>query len=290
MFHRHASKYLSAFTQGELPSSQASSVAAHLRGCERCQKELDEIESGISFAKHLPMIPAPSSLSSEMHALFQSGNLTAPASSRRRVFRKARWLAMPLAAAIAAVLAGVVWYQKVREPISIEAAPRRVAKLEALALDLHLQQRQGLQQVDFSPEDPETISEWALQSTGLEVHWARQPAGDEHKYKLEGAKILTTSPGPILVVFFRVDQIPVTLTTADVRALAKGEAPSKGILRKKILYRFDSSSSTNLLSWTRDDQTYVFASDLPNLGRGACFVCHTNARRRELIGNAKLER
>jgi len=290
MFRRHASKYLSAFAQSELPNIQASSVAAHLRGCDRCRKELDEIESGISFAKHLPMIPAASSLSSEMQTFFRSGNLTALASSRRHILRKARWLAMPLAAAIAAMLAGVVWYQKLREPISIEAATSRVTQLEALALDLHLQQRRGLQQLDFSPEDPETISEWALQSTGLEVHWARQPVGDEHRYKLEGAKILTTASGPILVVFFRVDQIPVTLTTADVRALAKGEAPGKGILQKKIFYRFDSSSGTNLLSWTRDDQTYVFASDLPNLGRGACFVCHTNPRRRELIGNAKLER
>jgi anti-sigma factor RsiW len=288
MFRRHASKYLSAFTQGELSSGQASSVAAHLRSCDRCRNELDEIEWGISLAKHLPTLPAPSGLSGAMENLFQSGNLTAPASPQRRALRQALWVAMPLAAAIVAVLCGVLWYQKLRDPISIEANTRRVTRLEALALDLHLQQRRGLQQFDFVTDEPETISEWAMEKTGLEFFWAQQPDEDQHQYKLEGAKVLPTSSGPILAVFFRVDEVPVTLTTANVRSLAKGEAPSKGILQKKIFHRFDSSSGTNLLSWTRDDQSYVFASDLPNLGRGACFVCHTNQRRRSLIGNAKL--
>jgi len=288
MFRRHASKYLSAFAQGELSDGQASSVAAHLRSCDRCREELDEIECGISLAKHLPTIAAPPSLYSAMQNLFQSPNLVAAVSSRRFARRHAWSVAIPAAAAIIAVLGSILWYKKLRDPISIESISRRPTKLEALALDLQMQQRHSRQQLDFTTDDPEAMAEWALEKSGLEVHLADQAVEDLHKYKLEGAKFFGTPSGPILAVFFFIDQVPVTLAAARADALAEGEAPSQGIWRKKIFHRFDSSSGVNLLSWTRDEQTYVFASKLPNLGRAACFVCHTNPRRRELIGNAKL--
>src|SRR5262249_15160021 len=161
-------------------------------------------------------------------------------------------------------LASILWYKKLRDPISIESISRRPTKLEALALDLQMQQRQGLQ-LDFTSDDPGALAEWTLEKTGLEVHLADQAAGDLYKYKLEGAKFFATPSGPILAVFFFIDQVPVTLTAARVDALAKGEAPSQGVWRKKIFYRLDPSSGVNLLSWTRDEQTYVFASELPNL-------------------------
>src|SRR5262249_27739335 len=173
-----------------------------------------------------------------------------------------------------------------RDPISIESISRRPTKLEALALDLQMQQRHGQQQLDFTTDDPEALAEWALEKTGLQVHLADQAA--EEEYKLEGAKYFDPPSRPVLAVFLRTEQVPVTLAAARVDALSKAEAPSQGIWRKKIFYRLDSNSGVNLLSWTRDEQTYVFVSELPNLGRAACFVCHTNARRRELIGNAKL--
>src|SRR5215472_12158917 len=283
MFRRHASKYLSPFAQGELSNAQASSVAAHVRSCDRCREELDEIECGISLAKHLPTIAAPSSLYSAIQK-------TVAVSSRRFARRRAWWVAIPAAAAIIAVLGGILWYKKLRDPISIVSISRRPTKLEALALDLQMQHSHGLQQLDFTTADPEALAEWALEKTGLQVHLADQAVKDLREYKLEGAKFFDAPSGPILAVFLSIDQVPVTLAAARVDALAKGEAPSQGVWRKKIFYRLDSSSGANLLSWTRDEQTYVFVSELPNLGRAACFVCHTNARRRELIGNAKLGR
>src|SRR5262252_10668866 len=111
MFRRHVSKYLSAFTQDELPTEQSSSVAAHLRNCDRCRKELDEIRWGISLAKHLTTLPAPSGLSNAMQAVFDSGNLSAPVSGRPRALR-ARWVVIPVAAVIVAVLGSVLWYKK----------------------------------------------------------------------------------------------------------------------------------------------------------------------------------
>jgi|GEM_PF-2816723 len=291
MLRRHVGKYLSAYSHGELSSDQASSIAQHLLGCDRCRKELDEIEWGISLARHLPKLPAPSGLSNAMQNLFQSGSPT-PRVSRPLSFPQARWLAIPAAVAmLGAVLGSVLWYQRMRDnPISIASTGRSATKLEVLALDLHMQQRRGLQQLDFSTEDPQALRVWAAQQTGLKLDLADQPAGGDPQYQVDGARIWPTSRGQIVSVFFTVDQIPVTLIAANVRTVAKGEVPSKGIFQKKIFYRFDSASNTSLLSWTRDDQSYVLASDLPNLGRAACFVCHTSPHRRELIGNAKLER
>jgi len=287
MFRRHASKYLSAFAQGELPSDQASNVATHLRDCDRCTKELNEIEQGISLAKHIPTISTPPALSSAVETLFKSRALISAESRRRFTSGRRRWVVALAAVGLIAAVGSTVWYKKLRNPISIEPIARRTTKLEAIALDLHKQQRYGRPQVDFATDDPATLGQWVRQTAGLELELAHQPPGDFQKYKSQGGKILTTPSGPIAVVFLRIDLVPVTLVTARVNALQKREAPSEGILRKRILYRLDSSSGINLLSWTRGEQTYVFASELPHLGRAACFVCHTDPRRRELIRNAR---
>src|SRR5262249_23733613 len=218
---------------------------------------------------------------------FQSHGLIAAAPNRRFTSGRWRWVAALVAVGLIAVLGSTFWYKKLRNPIRIESVSRKATKLEAFALDLLKQQKHGQPEGDFRSDDPETLSEWASNAAGLELDLADQPPADSQKYKLQGGKIWTTPSGPIAVVFFSVDQVPVTLLTVHVDALEKGEAPSEGILRKRILYRLDSSSGINLLSWTRGKQTYVFASELPNLGRAACFVCHTNERRRELIRNAK---
>src|SRR5215471_7873270 len=199
MFRRHASKYLSAFAQGELSDGQASSVAAHLRSCDRCREELDEIECGISLAKHLPTIAAPASLYSAVQRI---AAVSPPRFTRRRGW----WVAIPAAATIIAVLGSILWYKKLRDPISIESISRRPTKLEALALDLQMQQRHGLQQLDFTTDDPEVLAEWALGKTGLQVHLADQAVEDLQEYKLQGAKFFATPSGSILAVFLSMDR------------------------------------------------------------------------------------
>jgi len=164
-----------------------------------------------------------------------------------------------------------------------------ISRLETLALDLHLRQKKGTAELDFRTHDLDALRVWVAEESDLDLPLAtHQPADEVAKYELQGAKILKNTDGDIVSVFYQVDRVPVTLIAASVRSLGKEEAPSEGLWQKKIYHRSVSGTGTNLLSWTRDEQSYVLASDLPGLGQQSCFVCHTNPKRREIIRNAKL--
>ncbi len=70
MFTRHIAKQLSAYCNGELAADQAQRVREHLRSCERCRKEHDEIRLGVNLAQQLPMASAPADLWSEIEPMF----------------------------------------------------------------------------------------------------------------------------------------------------------------------------------------------------------------------------
>jgi hypothetical protein len=66
MLSKHVYKQLSAYCHGELSSEEMRRVAEHLRLCERCRKEYDEIKLGVFFAKQLTHVSAPDSLWDEI--------------------------------------------------------------------------------------------------------------------------------------------------------------------------------------------------------------------------------
>jgi len=112
MLSKHVYKQLSAYCHGELSSEEAQRVAEHLRGCERCRKEHEEIKLGIFFAQQLTRLPAPASLWDEIEtALNQQPT---PASWRLKFPRLAFAFAWPrLATAVAVLLVlsvGSVWF------------------------------------------------------------------------------------------------------------------------------------------------------------------------------------
>lgn len=287
MFFRHVRKYLSAFSQGELSSDQASRISEHLLTCERCRAEHEEIQWGIRLAQRLPTLSAPPELTNALEDALRSRG---PA----RVVRSRRVIGLRWPVAISVSLAGAAvmilfWYQRIRPLVSVRPARPVISRLETLALDLHLRQKKGTAELDFRTHDLDALRVWVAEESDLDLPLAtHQPADEVAKYELQGAKILKNTDGDIVSVFYQVDRVPVTLIAASVRSLGKAEAPSEGLWQKKIYHRSVSGTGTNLLSWTRDEQSYVLASDLPGLGQQACFVCHTNPKRREIIRNAKL--
>ena len=58
----HVTDNLSAFADGVLPARQADRISEHLKACESCRLELEEIRFGAALAKHLTLVPAPEGL------------------------------------------------------------------------------------------------------------------------------------------------------------------------------------------------------------------------------------
>ena len=137
MFHRHVTKKLSAYCQGELDAAEHARVTDHLSRCARCRAEREEIELGIQLAKRLPLVSAPASLWSDIEAALDARSTAKQVEpvAQRSGFGGAGfgWPALPAAAAALVVIAAValVWYLKRGGPEVDSSKPAwQVAALE----------------------------------------------------------------------------------------------------------------------------------------------------------------
>jgi predicted anti-sigma-YlaC factor YlaD len=62
MFSRHVSSLLAAYIDGALGSEEARRVEMHLARCERCRRDRELTQSGISVLDYLPSVHAPDSI------------------------------------------------------------------------------------------------------------------------------------------------------------------------------------------------------------------------------------
>ena len=104
-WRRHTTNDLSAFSEGLLPAQESARVSEHLKGCESCGREYDEVRFGASLAAHLARTSAPEGLWSSIER--RSAERTRVAWSARE---QPRWLTVRrsrLAAAGAVLALGV---------------------------------------------------------------------------------------------------------------------------------------------------------------------------------------
>ena len=62
MIGRHASRWIPAYCDGQLPPRKAQTIAAHLERCERCRRECDEVRFAAALLREMPIKPAPDDL------------------------------------------------------------------------------------------------------------------------------------------------------------------------------------------------------------------------------------
>ena len=85
MFGKHVIKDLSAYCHGELSPHDASGVAEHLIGCQRCRAEFEEIKLGVKLAERLPEMKAPDSLWQNLEARLDAQDSASQVASTRQV-------------------------------------------------------------------------------------------------------------------------------------------------------------------------------------------------------------
>jgi Protein of unknown function (DUF1326)/Putative zinc-finger len=105
MFCRNVRNNLSAYLQGELVTSTASSIEVHLAKCPTCRKELETIEEGIRMAEGLPLVAPPQELWQSIEDQIQKHKVQKkPVPNRSLIPRFA------LASAILILIAVLVWF------------------------------------------------------------------------------------------------------------------------------------------------------------------------------------
>jgi hypothetical protein len=122
MLWSHVRKDLSAYCEGQLPADSARRVAEHLKRCDQCRRECEEVRLGIAFARQLRPANAPEALWAEIESKLNAEDSTRsdghPAARAALAFWKP---AVVVAAALLVALAVLM----ARRPSPI--APRTVA-------------------------------------------------------------------------------------------------------------------------------------------------------------------
>ena len=281
MLRRHPKADLLAYAEGELSGAAAQSVAEHLVRCPRCRRRLDALRLGVALARRLEPVALPAEQAAAIRSRlvrFASPPRTASVGPRRRIS------ALAGAAAVLVVLLGAaVLVQKLRtSTVDLRRESGPPSALEQRAIAFHLQRLGGTARLDFESGSATELRQWIAAQAGLDAALARgRPAEDAGRYQPVGAKLLEVSGARCVAVAYRIDSQPVTLLTAHAADLTA--TPARGLLGKRIHYRFDRGRRLKLLTWTSSGQTYSLVSDLPQLGEQSCVICHTDPERRRLI-------
>src|SRR5262249_46728966 len=273
MLARHVDHELSLYCLGELAPPASSRVAEHLLGCARCRRELEPVRRGVAWARTLTPVAASGPSFREVEALLETA-----ATPRTRAWGgRWRWPLLAVTAAAALLLAtGGLWLRRPHVTVGVAAGP--LSELEAAARAAYL---------DAAPAQIETddrgqLASWIGEHTGIHVWLALDTP--------MRAQVIGLGGGRAVAFSYRMEARPGTVVAPSTRTLGSA-APAGAFLRKRITYRHDPADpagDVKVLTWTRKDQSYALVSGLPNLGQQACFICHTDPERRQLIGSLQV--
>jgi hypothetical protein len=126
MSGKHVTQDLSAYCDGALSQAQSRSISEHLLRCPRCRREYDQVRLGVSLARQLAPVEAPSDLWADVESA-----LRGPGPATRGTGRvTARRVAVAACMALAAGLAFLAFERQAGNP---NAPPRPSLEVEALS-------------------------------------------------------------------------------------------------------------------------------------------------------------
>ncbi len=286
MLSHHAGERISAYCQGELSSGDIHEIARHLKACEACRREYDEVRLGIALAENLVAVPAPASLWSEVKSALDREK---PVALPFGVGGWLTWRTALAAATVALVLASVIWYTQLRAPVRLIVAGAEPYSLERAALEQHLALNSGSERLEYLSTAPGDLRQWVRQQSGLSAGLANLVGtADAARFQPVGARIIQVGGMQAAVVAYRVDANHVTIVTARLSDLK--DAPSVGWFSKKVSYRDLPARDLKVLTWGSGGQAYVMVSGLAGFGQQSCFICHADEEHRQKIRNARPER
>jgi len=276
MFRRHPSRELAAFHHRQLPPERERWIAGHVAGCDACRHELEEIAFATRLAEKLPMATAPESL---YRSIEEGLSAAGPPPSR---IRRRLWPQSALLLGVFA-LAGVAWYFGLRQPLRAAIATSPPSSLETFAVTEHAKRIRGGFDWQLRTSESHRLQQWLAGRSGLFAHLPdSRPDEDDGHFRLLGATLLSAVGPTVAIIGYEIDGQPVTLLTARLSQVR--DAPPEAHFSKNVFYRAEAEHGFRVLSWSTEGQAYVMVSSLPQFGQQGCFICHTTAARRELIG------
>jgi len=108
LWRRHVSDDLSAFLDGLLPQQEAARVTDHLRNCESCRREYDEVRFGAALATQLSRASAPAGLWSSIEQRWAERTTVALPAAEKPRWQTIRRPALAMAFSVLGLGLGVI--------------------------------------------------------------------------------------------------------------------------------------------------------------------------------------
>ena len=142
----------------------------------------------------------------------------------------------------------------------------------ATAMDVHEELAHHPERLDIRTSNPSEVRGWIASNTAMVAALASRPQPDPDGLEMVGARVLHDGRAAIA---YRIDGYPATLLMA--------RASGRSLPIKQIVCRPEPRAGVNVFSWQVLGQVYSLVSSASVDGRRACFICHVEPARRQII-------
>lgn len=268
---------MSLYLDGELYDDELREFETHLAGCDSCMQDLARERDFLGIVRAArPLHTASNNLRKRVTGVLAQSPRSISVGINRR------WLALAACALIASFAGFGYWTSRSDNPPS--APPSEFARM---AVDSHLRRLRGQLPLEISSESPEEISGWFRDkvSFSLTLPNYQGSSGQEHLYRLEGARLVAFRNDYAACVAYRMRQRPITLiVTSNAVAMPAG---GEEIRSRGLAFHYDAIDGLKVITWADRGLTYALVSDLEERGQQSCIVCHAGTKDRDFIEELK---
>jgi anti-sigma factor (TIGR02949 family) len=263
---------LQLLVDAELTGDDQEQIFAHLQTCQRCQHELDELET---FSRQIraarSQVQAPASLRERVEkslAKDQAAKRSSQATGIQIVHRKvgigAWWVGA--AAMFFAVTASTVLIQNQRRQST------NLIRDAAILAQQDLER--GNLPLDITTDSSQQVSAWFAGHLPFPFHMADSgiASDDRAKYKLVGGRLMNVKGERAALLSFRLpdEQVSVIVGPGSFPIDTGGVAVHSG----NVTLHSREQNDMHIVSWKNRGLSYILVSRTPMRNPNTCARCH----------------
>lgn len=287
---------IALYLDDELRDGEQSAIELHIEGCKSCRNALNAQRHLIeNIRASRPLYQASPELRSQVENILQDtpASYAAPPQLRRRIQKSlwqtgaGNWSAQKIAAVAVLfvfVALGAVWLTNSLNKNSKIKSPSEFA---LMAVNTHNRHQRKVLPLEILTTSPDAISQWfaGKVSFSLKLPNYQELSGQEKRYTLEGARLVSFKNDYAAYVAYEMNKRPISLvvTSYEIAQPSGGEIiPSRG-----LTFHYDSIENLKVITWSDRGLTYALVSNLAERGQQSCMVCHIGTKDENFLEDLK---
>jgi anti-sigma factor RsiW len=155
------------------------------------------------------------------------------------------------------------------------------------AVTTHRQHVEGKLPLEVRSHSQQALNEWFKAKSRFPLALPASPevAGEARPYRLEGARLVKVAGKPAAFIAYEVWTPKLQMTPASLIVTLDSVAVASGGVQvdfKKVSFHYATVQGYKVVTWSMHGLTYALVSQETNSTQGACMVCHSAMRDRDL--------